>query len=162
MISNVILCRGFALCTGYLAPNEILINKNKAATEVNQVVYTVAGNAVATSKNKQPTLLDTASVADVSDFIGDEITYTAGSNGLAWIALNPIPETKKYQTQLVQAGNSIEVVSDGAECAIICLVGNANVSGKTIPALSYARVLPTKTVVLEAPANSVALVIKAV
>lgn len=162
MISNVILCRGFALCTGYLAPNEILINKNKAATEVNQAVYVISGNAVATAENQQPITLNTACLTDVSNFAGTQITYTAGSNGLAWIALNPIPEIKKYQTQLVYAGNSIEVVSDGAECAIVCLVGNINVSGKTVAALSYARVLPTKTVVLETPQNSVALIIKAV
>lgn len=162
MISNVILCRGFALCTGYLAPNEILINKNKAATEVNQAVYTVAGNAVASSDDKPDVVLSSDCLADVSDFTGNEITYKAGLDGLAWVAINPIPETKKYQTQLVQAGNSVEVVADGAECAVICLVGNTNVSGKTIPTLNYARILPTKTVMVKALQNSVALVIKAV
>lgn len=162
MILNTLLCRGFSLCTGYLAPNEILANPNKAATEVNQVVYIISGNAVAAAENQQPITLDTACLIDVSKFAGTQITYTAGPNGAVWVALNPIPETKRYFTSLVQGETVAEVAADGAECAIVCLVGSISVSGKTIPALSYARVLPTKTVVLEAPANSVALVIKAV
>lgn len=162
MISNVIMCRGFALCTGYLAPNAVLKNPNREASEVNQAVYVLSGNAVATSKNKQPIVLGTAAISDVYDFMGDEITYTAGPNGLAWIALNPIPETKKYQTQLVQAGSSVEIASDGAECAVICLFGSVNIGDKTIGAQNYARILPTKTVMVEVPQNSTALIIKAI
>jgi hypothetical protein len=162
MILNTLLCRGFSLCTGYLAPNEFLINLNKAATEVNQAVYVISGNAVATAENQQPITLNTACLTDVSNFAGIQITYTAGPEGAAWVALNPIPETKRYSTNLVQSGTAVEVAADGAECAIVCLFGNINVSGKTVAALSYARVLPTKTVMLETPQNSVALIIKAV
>lgn len=162
MILNTLLCRGFSLCTGYLAPNEVLINPNKAATEVNQVVYIISGNAVAAAENQQPITLNTACLIDVFNFAGTQITYTAGPEGAAWVALNPIPETKRYSTNLVQGETVVEVAADGAECAIVCLVGSINVSGKTIEALSYARVLPAKTVMLETSQNSVALVIKAV
>jgi hypothetical protein len=162
MILNTLLCRGFALCTGYLAPNEILKNTNKAATELNQAVYVILGNATAASENKQSILLNARQLADVSDFAGQEITHTAGSDGVAWVAVNPIPETKRYQTQLVSGGDTVEVTADGAECAIVCLVGSIDVNGKQIAALEYARVLPTKIVTLEVPQNSVALILKAV
>jgi hypothetical protein len=125
-------------------------------------LYTYSGGGFAASEGKPTKTVLQKVVTDLSDFMGSQIHYTAGEEGAAWVAVNPIPETKRYETQLVSGGSVVEVMADGAECAIICLLGSVNVEGKAITAQRYARVLPTKIVALEVPQNSVALIIKAI
>jgi hypothetical protein len=162
MMLNNIPCRGFVLCVGYLSPNESLLHSNNKDGDTNQSLYTYSGGGFAASEGKSTKTVLQKVVTDLSDFMGSQIHYTAGEEGAAWVALNPIPATKRYETQLVSGGSVVEVMADGAECAIICLLGGINVEGKEITAQSYARVLPTKIVTLEVPQNSVALIIKAI
>lgn len=162
MISNSIVCRGFVLCVGYVAPNESFLHENRADGHLTQVLYTYAGGGFAASEGKPTKTVIKNALTDLSDFAGSSIKYTAGEEGAAWVALNPLPSTKRYETQLIQGSSAIEVVAGETECAIICLLGSVIASGKTIPAQSYARVLPAKTVALEVPENSSALIIKAV
>ena len=158
----MIPCRGFVLCTGYLTPNETFRHPNKASAEVTHAVYMVFGGGVAASEGKQPIELTATRLTSLYDFAGTEIIYTAGPDGAAWIAVNPTPETKQYQTQLVPEGSSIDVTADGTECAVVCLFGGITVGGKTITALNYARILPGKVAALEVPQNSTALILKVI
>jgi hypothetical protein len=162
MISTNIPCRGFVLCVGYLPPDVSFLHRNNTDGDTNQALYTYSGGGFATSEGKPTKNVLPNVMTDLSDFMGNQIHYTAGREGAAWVALNPIPATKRYQTQLVSGGSAVEVTADGAECAIICLLGGINVEGKEITAQSYARVLPTKIVTLEVPQNSVALILKAI
>lgn len=162
MISHNIPCRGFVLCVGYLSPNQSFVHKNNLDGDFNQTLYTYSGGGFAASEGKPTKTVIKNVLTDLSDFAGTPIRYTAGEEGAAWIALNPVPLTKRYSTQLVLGGSTVEVMSDGVECAVICLLGSVNVGNKIIAAQSYARVLPSKTISIEVPQNSVALVIKAV
>jgi hypothetical protein len=143
-----------------MGKSEIFKNANKVATEVNQVVYTVFGSTTATSESHPPVELNTGLLGDVSHFAGTEIIYTAGPDGAAWVAVNPIPENKCYQTQLVPGGSLIDVTADGTECAVVCLSGGVTVGERVIAPLNYARILSGRTATLEVPQNSSALILK--
>lgn len=162
MISNSIFCRGFVLCVGYVTPNESFLHENRADGHLTQVLYTYTGGGFAASEGRSTKTIAQNALTDLSEFAGDPISYTAGAEGAAWVAINPIPASKRYETQLIQGSSAIEVVAGETECAIICLRGSIIANGKTILAQSYARVLPAKTAALEVPENSSALIIKAV
>jgi hypothetical protein len=139
-----------------------LQHPNSEEGGVNQAVFIHSGWATASAPNKTDISLTSGALTDVTSFAGSAITYTAGNEGVLWTVVNPTPNTKRYETQLINTEQTLNVESGVSECAIVCLIGAINVNNKVIEQNKYARVLPNKTVNVIVPTGAVAVILKTI
>jgi hypothetical protein len=78
-------------------------------------------------------------IYDMSEFINKTITYRAGTNGVSWIAFNPLEYRTNWYGALFKSG-SHNFASGKDICFFIPLEGYSAVNGKGIKAGTYARI----------------------
>jgi hypothetical protein len=150
--SNVIGCRGFALCYGGMTANESFTSQNLTAGEFNQLIFLYSGLVIVSSEGMPDIHLKEKEFVDVSVFFGKPIKFTAGPQGVVWLAINPHPVEKRFDVQLITQG-PVEVKGSEKETAIICVDKTILCNEKELNPLQYVRVLNNKTVNLTIPAS---------
>jgi hypothetical protein len=126
-----------------MTPNEFLICENITDGFFNQWIYLYNGSAMAESESNQTTELRAGTLVDVSQYAGAPIKYVAGNNGATWLAINPIPTTKRYNARLIKGAITETINPSDKETFIICVDGIVNCNGVQLKSTQYARIVST-------------------
>jgi hypothetical protein len=144
------LCKGFALCTGFVTANDevvVTVDSLKREGTFSQLFYGVMGSAKLYDL-KGNLLLDCkeGNFYDMRDFyhIGGYVYKTGSEEGGSWFCINPFPSNKIYDYKVLNEGDTESVFGDGVERAILCVKGRVNINDKTLQQKQYARILKDK------------------
>jgi hypothetical protein len=154
-----VLGRGFSMCFGEFTPGEIDSFDNTGDAHANQVVYLFFGNVTASQNGKIIQVMP-KSITDMSSFVNTPYSTVAGNDGAYWMAINPIPATKKYNIEIAQNGIST-IQSTTKECVIVCADGSITVNSKLINKEQFTRVIKNNSVTLNVPEGSIAFIMTA-
>jgi hypothetical protein len=143
IIQTGIPCRGFSICYGTMTPNETLIVSNTTDGYFVQWSYIYSGSVIAGSEANQTTELTEGSLVDVSQYAGAPVKYVSGNHGATWIAINPIPITKRYDARLIKGVTTETISPSDKETFIVCVDGILTCNGAQLKPMQYARVVTT-------------------
>ena len=134
-IFNSINCRGFYICYGYASPGEVVNHPNLAENNTQNQFYLVDGSVHMTDGTNSIDL-PSKQWQDLWSYKDSrKLTYTVGNDGCAWVIILPIPNSKRFSTELVNDGvvnaqdNSFLVVTEGE---------GVTFNGATMKNLNYA------------------------
>lgn len=136
-------CRGFSVCHGTMTANENLVCSNTTDGFFNQWIYLYSGSALAGSETSQTTELIEGALVDVSQYAGAPIKYVAGNSGAKWLAINPIPTTKRYNARLIKGAVTETINNSDKETFIVCAEGNIVCNGVQLKPMQYTRIVNT-------------------
>jgi hypothetical protein len=141
-----------------MTKGESFIHSNTGDGAVNQAVYIFSGDITAV-QNEQNISLNENELTDISSLKNKPIQYTAGNAGATWVAINPAPATKRFNTQLINTEQTLSVTGSNKETFVLCIEGVITCEGKQLGSLQYVRVLDGRTVSVSVPNNSVAVIL---
>ena len=182
LIASNILCKGFALCRGFITPHDTYNYSPEDAnvdTRYTQIFYLLEGNGhlkynndVVMSysdgvftlnpsyKNEVENFINVKGstfMADLRGFKGRPFSFVSGDKGAGWICINPVPASKPFDSSLILGGTTKTIVGDGKEHVVMCVRGSININDKSFNIFNYARVLEGKTAEIVVPSDSEAL-----
>ena len=158
---NSINCRSFMLCVGSMSPNDSLEYTNTGLGMVNHLMYMHTGSGAVKTQNGLTISLEEGNVYDLSSYANTPLTYESGLNGAHYLIVDPLPNDKLYDYELLKGSAQKTIVGNDTEQVILCVYGTASCNGKNISETQYARVLSGKTVDITVPDNSAVIILKA-
>jgi len=182
LIASLVLCKGFALCRGFITPNDTYnydADETNVDTRFSQIFYmiegsgtiNVDGNQIGSKKGsdiyvdpnwqeayEQKVLKsDNSMLIDLRDFYGKSYSFVAGEYGAGWLCINPIPSDKFFTPSLIRAGETKTIEGDGKEHVVMCAKGTITANDKSLTQFNYTRVLNGKTATIVVPGDSEAI-----
>jgi hypothetical protein len=158
-IDNVSICKGFAICKGHMTGGEVYAYSAEDARNdavYSQLLFGVNGSGAAYDADGNKIIdIFPNTVYDFKEYYGKGYSIRALENGGTWICINPIPASKMYSYELL-TGNT-NIVGDGSEHVLICIIGSISVNEKTLKQLQYARILKDKIANIVIPEGSMAI-----
>jgi hypothetical protein len=154
-------CRGFVLCTGSMTADDGFTHPNTGAGMVNQLIYIYKGGVIATAHDGTQIPLSAGNVYDVSQYADTPIKYWAGNDGCQYIAIDPVPNNKRFDYELVRGEENKTVVGSLVEQIIFCVEGTITCNDTELKSTQYAPVAYGKTVNVSVPANAVMVILTA-
>jgi hypothetical protein len=152
-----IICRGFTLCRGSATQNEVLNAINVGAGKFNHFVYVYLGGGIV--GNESGTVpLNEGTLTDISQFAGAPIKYQSYPEGGIWVAINPAPDTKRYNGRLLKGPVTESITGDGKETFILCLDKTIKCNDVDIYTHKYVRVFNNVTKNIYVPEGAVAAI----
>jgi hypothetical protein len=181
-IASTVLCKGFALCRGFITPNDVY-NYDPAdadvATRYTQIFYLIEGSGSlysgqtfvgeynGTNSNVIDSYKDTfdqyvqkgdrSLLIDLRFVKGQPFSFQSGNNGAGWLCINPVPADGLFTPELLKSNTSRTIVGDGNEHIVMCAKGSITINDKTFNQFNYARVLEGKTANIVVPSESEAI-----
>ena len=180
-IASNVLCKGFALCRGFITPHDNYnYNPDDAVvdTRYTQIFYLVEGNGYLSYNNDRVMTYDNGSLTvnpdyseafrdhlkigstlmiDLRGYKGEAFSFVSGDKGAGWICINPVPASKLFDSSLILGGTSRTITGDGKEHVIMCAKGSITINDKPLSIFNYARVLEGKTAEVVVPSGSEAI-----
>lgn len=165
LLDPSIICKGFAICLGYMSSDDEYINEGEHLADngqYSQLIYIIDGNGAI--YNMDGTLDQVGVKGNVYNlekyYRGQGYIFrTPKENGSYWFCINPIPSNKIFDYEVIKEGESKLIVGDGVERTIICVEGTIEVNGKELGVKQYARVLNEKTAEVKVNSKSAAVYI---
>jgi hypothetical protein len=152
-----VICRGFTLCCGSATANETLNAPNIGGGKFNHYVYVYLGGGVVGNGVDYITMNEGA-LTDISKFAGAPIQYKSFSSGGIWVAINPVPDSKRYDGKLLKGPHTEQFTNEGKEKFIICFENIIQCNGVNINPHEYVRVLKDSVKNIFVPEGAVAAV----
>lgn len=181
-IASTVLCKGFALCRGFITPNDVYNydpSDSNIDTRYTQIFYLIEGSGSLYSKEtyigdyngNNSSVIDeykqqydqyvqkgdTSLLIDLRVFKGSHFSFRSGDKGAGWLCINPVPSDKLFVPQLIKSNTSTTIVGDQNEHIVMCAKGNITINGITFNQFNYARVLEGKTAEIVVPSDSEAI-----
>jgi hypothetical protein len=155
---NTTIGRGFVTCAGALTAKDGFVHPNNSNGVTNQWVYMFTGSLRAVVENGDVVILPERELTDMSPWANMTITYTDEGTGAQYVAINPVPNTRRYTAELLRGPVQKTVV--GTE-KLMNIVGLENVSmcnDKPLHSRHFATVPAGKEVLIDVPEGAVAAV----
>lgn len=143
------ICRGFALCRGYITPNdshEYSHSDTSTNARFSQIFYlTRGGGKLYKYDNTIYGESDTPNIWDLREFYKEPYILASGDKGAEWICINPIPANKFFDFELLSTGTKKTIYGNKEkEQSIICLKGTLLINDKVFNKYNYTRILDGK------------------
>lgn len=165
MISNSLIpYKTFNACSIACIPNGFFVHPNNKEGSVSQWVYVYYGDGLIECTNGKSMhiskeLHGVLHEIPIDDFLNTQLTVTGGNNGFHYIAINPIPTTKRFNAEVINETTQRSITGFEKETIIFCLEGKIQCNGVEIDTWKFASIENNKTVSLTVPQNSVALLL---
>ena len=151
-------CRGFVLCVGSGLQGGTLTQPNVGHGFAMQYVYAYKGHGEI-SNSEMSDLIPNGELTDISKYMGTEVSFKVLGDPSMWVAINPIPDTDRFDAFLIRGEETVTVVGAEKRKYIVCLEGTIGCNDKELQALMYAPVRNNLTVSVTVPAGAAALVL---
>jgi hypothetical protein len=158
---NTITCRGFILCTSGITPNDGFVLANAGQGKEVQFVYINSGGGCFRFANGDVLPFEGGNIYDISQYVGTPVRYEADERGAHGMAIDPVPNDKRYDYELVKGEATRTVVGENREQKILCLDGTIVCNDIELKSTQYAPVVNGKTVNVSVPANAVMVILTA-
>ncbi len=152
-----IICRGFTLCCGSATANETLNAPNIGGGKFNHYVYVYLGGGVV-SNGVEYITMNEGTLTDLSQFAGAPIQYKSFPEGGIWVAINPVPDSKRYDGRLLTGPVTESITGDGSEMFVISFEKKIQCNDVDVNPLDYVRVLNGATKNINVPEGAVAAI----
>lgn len=182
LIASLVLCKGFALCRGFITPNDSYnydASETNVDTRFSQIFYMIEGGGTLNCEgkvigsnvngnqyvdpewrdayNEKVQMSSNSMLIDLRDFYGKSYNFVAGEYGAGWLCINPIPSEKFFTPSLIRAGETKTIEGDGKEHIVMCAKGTITANDKSLNQFNYTRVLNGKTANIVVPSDSEAI-----
>lgn len=154
-------CRGFVLCVGSGLQGGTLTQPNVGRGFAMQYVYVYKGHGEITN-GVTTDALPNQELADISKYMGSEVSFNVLGDPTMWVAINPMVDTDRFDATLLRGGESATVEGSTKRQYIVCLEGSVQCNDKTLQALMYAPVRSDSTVLVTVPQGATAVVLTTV
>jgi hypothetical protein len=155
---KTIHCRGFVLCVGSGLQGGTLTQPNAGHGFAMQYVYVYKGHGeISNGAMSDP--LPSQELTDISKYMGNEVSFKVLGDPTLWVAINPTPDTDRFDALLLRNGESTMVNGGENRKYIVCLEGSIGCNDKQLQALMYAPVRSNSTVSVTVPQGATALVL---
>jgi len=159
IIMDSITGRGFVTCAGAVSPNDGFLHPNNANGVTNQWAYMLSGNLCATAENGDVIELLEGTLTDMSPWANMKISYDDKGTGAQYFAINPVPNTLRYDAELLRGPLKKTIVGTSKLTNIVGLEHVITCNNIPLKSRQFATVSEGKEVVIDVPENSVALII---
>jgi len=158
---KTIQCRGFVLCVGSGLKGSTLTQPNAGHGFAMQYVYVYKGHGeISNGTTSSP--LPSQELTDISKYMGSEVSFKVLGDPTLWVAINPTPDTDRFEARLLRGGESATIESGEKRQYIVCLEGGIECNDKQLQALTYAPVRSNSTVLVKVPQGSTAVALTTV
>jgi hypothetical protein len=182
LMASLVLCKGFALCRGFITPNDTYsydASETNVDTRFSQIFYMIDGGGTLNSSGKvigsningsqyvdpdwqsnyndKVQMTSNSMLVDLRDFYGKSYNFVAGDRGAGWLCINPIPSGSFFSSSLLTAGTTRTIIGDGNEHIVMCAKGTITANDKPLNQFNYTRVLNGKTANIVVPSDSEAI-----
>jgi hypothetical protein len=154
-------CRGFVLCVGNGLQNDVFVQPNKGDGVAIQYAYAYKGYGKVTNGEMSDELAG-KQLLDMTKYMGKEITFTMLGDPTMWIAINPTPDTTRFDAEFLAGGTSQDVEGTEKRRYILCLDGSIECNGTTLEATKYVALRSDSNVSVTVPDGSAAVVLTTV
>lgn len=154
-------CRGFVLCVGSGLQNDTLVQKNEGAGVAIQYIYGYKGHGTVTN-GQMSDALEGKKLLDMTKYMGTELTFTMLGDPTMWIAINPTPDTARFDAEFLAGGVSQTVQGTEKRRYILCLDGTVQCNDTTLEATKYVALRSDSNVSVVVPEGSAAVVLTTV
>lgn len=162
-VERTTLCKGFAICTGYITENDkllVTVEDLKRDGNFSQIGYCEVGGATLYDINDNKVIdCEADNFYDLRDLYhkgGYYYTTDKGTGG-SWFLINPIPSVKIYDAKLMREGDSKTVLGDDIERTVICVKGTVVINDKVLQSKQYSRILKDKMASFTVSKDSIAI-----
>ena len=161
LVSNLELCKGFAVCRGHITANDTYIYSIDDAstdTKFSQIFYMLEGSG--TAYNEDGSVYGSSNnpgVWDLRSMHQKSYKFTAGEHGATWLCINPIPANNFFNLEILKQGSSKTIQGDGKEHIVMCGKGVITANDVELKQFKYTRVLNGKTINFNIPDGSEAI-----
>lgn len=159
ILMDTTIGKGFVTCAGSITPKDGFIHPNNSDGVTNQWVYMFSGSVKATTENGDIVELVEKEITDMSPWANMGISYDDKGTGAQYIAINPVPNTLKYDAQLLKGPVQKTIIGTNKITNIVGLEHSITCNGKTVKSRNFANVPEGKEVYIDVPEGSVALII---
>lgn len=181
-IASTVMCKGFALCRGFITPNdEYNYSPDDAdiATRYTQIFYLIEGSGSLYSGNtyigdyngSNSSVIDeyksqydqyvqkgdTSLLIDLRVFKGSPFSFKSGDKGAGWLCINPVPADGLFNCNLIKSDTNFSITGDGKDHIIMCAKGNITINNITFNQFNYAKVSEGKIADVVVPSGSEAI-----
>lgn len=158
ILMNTTIGRGFVTCAGALSAKDGFVHPNNASGVTNQWVYIFSGSMSGVVENGDVFLLPERELTDLSPWANMKINYTDNGTGAQYIAINPVPNTRRYTAELLRGPVQKSVVGTEKLMNIVGLEHTVTCNGIPLQSRNFATVPAGKEVLIDVPENAVAAV----
>ena len=162
IINHSVNTNSFIYCSVYQSPYEQTNYYNAGNGHFHKSIYLIEGTATyAFSDTLEPQgteefkTLESDILIDISDSQGKYVITKTDSIGASMFMLNPIPETKQLDIEIVKDAYSKEITAGAERITVICLTGPIIIKGKTLSSMQYAVVFANTSASLILAENTV-------
>jgi len=165
MISNALIpYKTFNACSVACIPGGTFVHPNNKDGFSSQWLYAyygegsvqcINGNSLHISKALDGALHE----LPIDDFLNKELTVTGGSTVFHYIAINPVPSTRRFNAELINETTQRSITGFEKETVIFCLEGKIVCNDVEIDTWKFASIENNKSINLTVPQNSVALLL---
>lgn len=150
-----VVCRGFTLCCGSSTKNETMDAPNIGGGKFNHYVYVYQSLDGVVGNGDKEIILTEGELIDLSPLAGGPIKYRGGG---MWVAINPFPDTKRYNGRLLRGPVTESFTGDGSEMFIIGLEKVIICNDAEVNPREYVRILKGATKHVDIPEGAVAAI----
>lgn len=150
-------CRGFVLCVGSGLQNDVFVQPNKGDGVAIQYAYAYKGHGTVTNGAMSDTLPG-KQLLDLTKYMGKEFTFTLLGDPTMWIAINPVPDTARFDAELLPSG-AHTVRGVDKRRYVLCLEGAIQCNGNPVEATKYVVLRNDSTVAVNVPQGAAAVVL---
>lgn len=151
--------RGFVTCAGSITPKDGFLHANNADGVTNQWVYMFSGNVKATAQNGDVIDLLDGTLTDMSPWSNMSVSYDDVESGAQYIAINPVPNTRKYNAELLKGPVQKTITGTSKLTNIVGLEHTITCNNIPLKSRQFATVSEGKEVTIDVPENSVAVIL---
>lgn len=154
-------CRGFVLCVGSGLQNDVFVQPNKGDGVAIQYAYAYKGHGTV-ANGEMSDVLPGKQLLDLTKYMGKEFTFTLLGDPTMWVAINPVPDTSRFDAEFLAGGTSKAVRGAEKRRYILCLDGSIQCNGTTLEATKYVALRSDSSVSVVVPEGSAAVVLTTV
>ena len=179
-IASTVMCKGFALCRGFITPNDVYNydpSDADIATRYTQIFYLIEGSGslysgdtyIGDYNGNNSSVIDeykqrfdqyvqkgpTSLLIDLRVFKGTKFSFRSGDKGAGWLCINPVPPDSLYTPTLLTSDTTI--VGDDKDRVVMCAKGNITINDKKFDQFNYAKIMDGVTANVVIPSGSEAI-----
>jgi hypothetical protein len=158
ILMNSTVGRGFVACAGAITPKDGFIHANDSSGVANQWIYVFSGTAKAITETGDVIMFRAKELIDMSQWMGMKLTYTDEGEGTQYVAINPVPNTRRYTAELLRGPVQKTVVGTEKLMNIVGLEHVTICNGAPLQSRNFATVPEGKQVLIDVPEGAVAAV----
>lgn len=151
-------CRGFVMCVGSGLQNDVFQQDNQGDGIAIQYAYAYKGHGTVTN-GVLSDVLPGKELLNLDKYMGTQVTFTMLGDPTMWIAINPVPDTARFDAELHKGPTSLTVSGADKRKSVVCLEGEITCNDVGVQALKYVSVKNGTDVTVQVPQDAVALVL---